>query len=589
MNVLAQDLRFGMRQLRRNPGFTAAAIFCLALGIGANTSAFSFAWGVLFRPPPVTEPNQLVQLFVEWENGLDYGSFSYPDYIDVRDRGGEVLEVLTAETAAPVHLSTGGKNERVWASMVSMNYFSGLGVPMALGRGFTSADGSAPSSAPLAVLDHRTWASRFASDPSAVGREISLNGHVFTVVGVVAERYLGMNSGLTPDIYVPLIMQAEVSPGFAFLDARGAHGISSIVGRRRQEVSFEQTQDALAGIMAQLQEEFPDSNEGKGLLVLPEAGGIHPMVRGGFVNASLLVFVVVGFVLLLACANVAGLLIARAAARRREIGIRMALGGVRSRLVRQLLAESCLLAALAGIAGLLLSIVLERTLTGSVPQTDLPIYMEYQLQPQVLLFGLILSIVTAMLFGAIPALQATRPDLIEDLKEGTPGQAGRRSSRLRQVLVVGQVVLSFVLLVSAGFVLRSLQAVNRLDPGFVAERQLVASIDLGLQGYDEPEGRAFQRDLRQRLESLPEIEAVGFARILPLNLSASQSGVVPEGHEGLSAAEVPAVDFNVVDHGYFVAAGVRLTFRTHLSGGRHCRHSASDDRQSNLRRALLAR
>jgi predicted permease len=559
MAEILQDIRYGLRQLRRGPGFTVAAVACLALGIGANTAAFSFAWSVLFSDPPIEGPERMVRLFTHWDSGLEFGSLSYPDYEDFRDRSGAVLETLAAEVLSPVHLSAGDDNQRIWAVLATMNYFSDLKVPMVVGRGFSPEDGYAPGSVPLAVLSHRAWVNRFAADPEVVGGEVLLNGHPFTVVGVSSPEFLGATPGVAGEIYVPMPMAREIQPGYDFLEQRGSHNLGFVMGRMRPDVSFERTRTELAALADELRTEFPATNEGKGLKVIPQSDALpHPMVRQGFVNAIVLVFVVVGFILLLACANVAGLLLARAASRRKEIGIRMALGGGRGRLVRQLLVESSLLAVLGGIAGFLLSVVLGRGLLAAVPPSDFPMYMEYRLQPQVLAFTLAASIFTGAVFGLLPAVRATRGDLLPDLKEGAPGHSGRGGAGLRTALVVGQVAMSLVLLVSAGFVLRSLGAISELDPGFVVDNQLIANVDLDLQGYDEAAGRDFVRDLRARLESSPQVDAVGYATILPLAFSSSSSSVVPEGYEHLTASEVPNIDRNVVDHGYFEAAGVTL-------------------------------
>jgi len=556
MSGLSRDLRYAFRQLLRNPGFALAAVACLALGIGANSSTFTFANALLLkRNPQVKEPERLVRLFIHWSSGLRLGSFSYPDYLDFRNRN-EVFTGLVAERLLPVHLSAGDRNEKIWGSIVSANYFSELGVEASLGRGFRPEEDQTPGAHPVVVLSHGLWERRFAAAPGVIGQTVVLNRRPFTIVGVAPQGFTGTNTGIASEIWAPITMAGQLNPD-SDLNARGDHWIGFVIGRLKPGVGLAQARESLNALMANLTKEYPDTNTGKSVDVYAEAeASLHPMVRSGFAGFLRVMFAVVGLILVLACANVAGLLLARALGRRREIAIRMALGAARGRLIRQLLVESSLLSLLGGAAGLLLAVWLTRLIVSFQPTTDLPLWIDTSIDLRVLGFTFFAAVAAGILFGLAPALQTTRQGLVPSLKEGSP--QGGRSTRLRNVLVVGQVALSAGLLVAAGLAVRSLQKAQSIDPGFNPDNQLVAALDLDLQGYDEAAGREFQRRLRERMSSLPGVAAVGLARDVPLQLSSSQRGTVPEGYVTPPGAANPSIDYNVVDYGYFEAMGVAI-------------------------------
>jgi predicted permease len=558
MDELRQDFRYAFRQLIRNRGFTLAAVLCIALGIGANAATFSIADALLFKTADVDDPDRLVRLYVNWSSGLQHASFSYPDYVDLRDQRSDVFAGLVATSTGPFHLSTGEGTSVVWGSIVSGNYFSELGVRLALGRGFAPEESRTPGTHAVAVLSYGLWQSRFGGVPDIVGRQITLNGHPFTVVGVADEGFRGTDKGIAAQIWAPMMMQQTLVPGANLLEARGRHWISPVIGRMKPGVSVQQAEAAANAFMTRLAAVHPDSNTGKGVEVFPEAAsGLHPAVRGGFVGFISMMFAVVGFILLLACANVAGLLLARFASRYKEIGVRLALGANRWRLVRQLLTESLLLATLAGLAGLALGAGLLRLVASFRPPTDFPLDLGASMDLRVVGFAFLAAAVTCVLFGLVPALSSARLDVVSSLKEGSRGSGGH-TSRLRQALVVGQVALSLVLLLGAGLAVRSLNNARQLDLGFEPDGQLVAIMDLGLQGYDETRARQFRKSLRQRVESWPGVEAVGFAEVLPLHFASQQNGAVPEGFEVADGEDSPSIDYNVVDEGYFEAMGIPM-------------------------------
>lgn len=557
MHDLLKDIRYAVRKLKSNPGFAIAAILCVALGIGANTATFSIADAILFKSTNVEDPESIVRLFVNWSSGLKHASFSYPDYADLRDRN-DVFDGLVAETIRPFHLSTGESNERVWGSVVSGNYFSVLGIDLALGRGFAPEEDQTPGTHPVVVLSHGLWQSRFGGARDIIGRDIFLNSREFTVIGITEEGFLGTNAGLATALWAPIMMLEQLWPGANRLEQRGNHWINPVIGRLKPGVSMEQALAASNAVMAQLTEEFPDSNEGKTLEAFSDSkSSLHPMVRDGFKGFMLLVFVVVGFILVLACANVAGLLLARFAAREKEIGIRLAVGVGRARLVRQLFAESLVLSFIAGAIGLALAYFLVRFVGSFSPPSDFPFSIDMGINLRILGFTFLATLFTGVLFGLAPALTAARQDFMRSLREGT-SSAGGRVSKMRQVLVVGQLALSLMLLVGAGLATRGLDNARKLDLGFNPENQFVASLDLALQGYEEADGIEFRRALRRRLEAWPDVVAVGFADVIPLNLASQQNGAVPDGFVVPEGESSPSIDYNTVDHGYFDAIGVPI-------------------------------
>lgn len=555
MKDLVRDLRYGLRQLWKSPVLTLAAVLCIALGIGANSATFSIANAILWRQSMVREPDRLVRIFVTWSSGLKYGSFSYPDYLDVRDKN-DVFAGLVANSIMPFHLTAGDRNERVWGAVVSGNYFSELGLNPELGRNFLPEEDSTPGGHPVAVISDGLWQRRFGADRSVIGRTVLLNARPYTIIGVAPRGFYGTNTGLGQEIWVPITMTGQLGDARRSLTSRGNHWIQPIIGRLKPGVTIEQASASVNNLVAHLAEEYPNTNKGTSAQLLWDAdSSLHPMVRDGFVKFMRLMFGVVGVILLLSCTNVAGLLLARSSSRRKEIGIRMALGADRPRLIRQLLAESVLLSLFAGGVGLLLAGWLTRLVQSFSPPSDLPIRLEIGLDWSLLAFTFAVTVVTGVLFGLTPALSTTKTDLVTVLKEGNPVQLAG-ASRLRRILVAGQVALSLALLIAASLVVRSLQNARNLDPGFNPDNQLVGTLDLGLQQYDEAKGRQFIRTLRDRLKNLPGVQAVGFADNLPLNLSSSQTSARPEGYTPPRNANDPSIDFATVDYGYFAAMAI---------------------------------
>jgi putative ABC transport system permease protein len=555
MDSLLHDLRFAWRQMAKAPGLTLAMVACLVVGISANTVTFSITRSLLFPPSQLRDPGRLVRFFVE-RSDLKFGSFSYPDYKDLREQC-PAFSGIAVEAPTPLHISLEGQSERFWGALVSENYFQTLGVQLVRGRPFDLEADVPPRARPVVVISNGFWQRRFAGDPQVLGRSLYLNGHPFTVIGVAAEGFTGINVGLESELWVPISTLAVTAPA-QDLAARGEGWIGAVAGRLAPGVTLGAARAQVAAAMSRLQKDYPATNAGKAAALYPEASAsLNPTVRGAFVAFLGLLFAIVGLVLLLACSNVAGLLMARSASRRREIAVRLALGVGRGRLVRQLLTESLVLAVIAGALGLLTSLAAMRAIQSFRPPVDLPFAILPQLDLGALAFTLVVAVATGVLFGLAPALQATRTDLVGALKQDTPG-GGSGSSWFRKTLVVGQVCLTMVLLVCASMALEGFRNVHSVDLGFRPDHLLLASVDLDLQGYPKPAQRQFMRTLEQRLAALPGVTAIGLTTNIPLSLTRPQEFVRPEGFEVPKGEDLPLVSFAAVSAGYFTAMGTPL-------------------------------
>ncbi len=530
-------------------------------------------------------------MYLSYNTGLRFGSWSYPDLVDMTETTGEVFSHVTANAIGVFSFSGGGgPARRLFGSYVTGNYFEALGIQPWLGRAFLPEEDVTEGTHPVAVLAHSFWQDSFGPDPDIVGQSFLLNGQEISVIGVAPAAFRGADTAIGTALWIPFNMEPPLTPSGSNLERRGNHWISSAIGRLRPGATPEQAKAAVDAYYERTQEIYPDTNTGLTIDIYSESeAALHPAIRGGFVAMLSLLSAVVGFVLLLACANVAGLLVARSSARQREMGIiRLALGAGRGRLVRQLLTESLALAALGGGLGLLLGTFLIGLVQAFQPPTELPLDINIAMDSSVLGATFLVTLVTGLLFGLAPALMASRHDLVGTIKEGTPA-AGARASRLRQGLVVGQVALCLVLLIAAGMVLRSLQQVRALDIGFEPGNMVTASIDPALQGYQVDELPVFFDELRRQLLAQPGIEAVGYGQAMPLSLMNSQRGVLPEGYQVPEGQDRPSIDYNEADQGYFAAMGIPDPARTRLRGLRRCRQRARGDRQPGFCRSLLAR
>lgn len=496
MSTLVQDFRFGLRLLLRSPGFAAAAILALALGIGANSTIFSWIKGTLLNPiPGVSHAGEYVEL-----TGL-----SYPDYVDLRDRN-HSLSALIASDLYPMELTGNENPQNVWGAISTANYFDGLGVRPILGRGFLPEEGDEPDGAPVAVLSYHLWKMRFAGERSVIGRVIQINKHPYTVIGVTPPDFVGTHAGLQADLWVPTSMVEQLH-NLDLLPARGDTWLLPF-GRLKPGVTREQAQAEMNVLMQQIVRQHPNSHEGDNSITL------YPLWRAPFgvndyIHRTLfLLFALSGVVLLLACANVANLLLVRSLGRRHEMAIRLSIGATRGRLIRQLLAESLIIALCAGCLAMMSTIWTAKTLGAFVPASGLPIAMNLHAGGTVLLATLIISLATTVLFGILPAFRSSALEPVAVLKEeSTATGGGLHKARLSSVLVVAQVAMSLFLLVSAGLFIRSIGAARNFNPGFNPHNLLLYSYDLRPAGYNSQAGIEFDRQLLAKLDSLPGIQS----------------------------------------------------------------------------------
>jgi predicted permease len=560
MDGLFQDLRYGVRMLLRSPGFTAVAVLALALGIGANAAIFSLINTVLLRPlPAVPDPDRLVATIVTSGAG-SYNNLSYPDYLDYRERN-DVFSGMLGHSLISVALGHGGQNDLLWGEIVTGDYFSVLGATPTLGRGFLPEEYRGEGSHPVVVIGHSLWQRRFASDPRIVGGTLTLNGRDFTVVGVAPAGFTGTEFALGMDLWVPIMMHDTVMPGSDDLITNRERRWMKTIARLNPGVTIPQASAAMAIASERLAREHPDTNRGVSMSVVAERQGQFPSEAwGGISVGAFVALAVVGLVLLVACANVANLLLARAAARRREIGIRLALGAGRFRLVRQFLTEGLFLALLGGCGAVLLTLWVSDLLLSFHPPIPFNLALDYTPDGRVLLFTGAVSVLTAVIFGLAPALHASNPELVPLLK-GEGGRAGAKRGRpsLRSLLVVGQVGLSLVVLVSAGLFLKSLKNAATIDPGFRTKDILVTSFDLGLLGYTEEKGRAFQSELKRRVEALPGVASAALLDDLPLDYNWNTTGpILADGQPAPADGRGIYGLVGVVTPGLFETLGIPL-------------------------------
>ncbi|HSE96887.1 MAG TPA: ABC transporter permease [Blastocatellia bacterium] len=554
IETLLQDMRYGLRMLARSPGFTTVAVLSLALGIGANTAIFSLVNTALLRPLPVERPEQLVSLTSKGSRSSQQFAypFSYPNYRDFRDRN-EVFAGLIGYRFAPLSLSHDGINERVWSYLVTGNYFEVLGVKPALGRLLSPDDDRMPGAHPLTVISYQCWQQRFGAAPDIIGKNVIANGRSYTVVGVAPRGFFGTEIIAAPELWFPMAMQAQIEMGSDYLENRGAE-TTLVQGRLKPGVSVEQAETVLNSIALQLEAEYPNENEGK-RVGLASAGMMGGRARGPVLGFTGLLMVVVAFVLLLACTNLANLLLARAAERRKEIAVRLALGAGRGRLVGQLMVESMMLAVGSGVIGLLLAYWLVELAPALKPPVDVPFVIDLHIDYRVLIFTCLISVTTGVLFGLLPALQTTRVDLLTALKDET-SFIGYRRSWWKSGLIVLQVALSLVLLIGGGLMLRALQRAQTVDLGFNPQNAVEVAFDLRLQGYDSVRGREFQKILIERVRALPGVEHAGIVDLAPVDLHFGRSRIFIEGKP--AERNAPVAMTSRTGPAYFQAMGTRL-------------------------------
>jgi predicted permease len=544
------DLRYSLRALLKHRTFTLAALLTLALGIGINTSIFTLLYSVAFRPLPVKDADRVVNVhqilkgeFSREVNG-NVAMLSYPEYLSYRDRVAS-LSGLAASADAELYLG-GNDVEKINGLMVSDNYFALLGGGSVYGRTFFDKECQAPLQCPVAVLSHSFWQRRFGSDPGVIGSSLTLNRQRFTVLGVAAQDFHGAEITI-PDVWIPLTMQPALMPERNLLDVADCSWLN-VVGRLKDGVSLQQARAEMQLVATRMDQNYVGRKTT--VDVMPGSYLNSPEVRDEGLPVAILVMATVGLVLLIACANVSNLMLARAATRRKEIALRLALGASRWRLIRLLLTESLLLAVLGGLAGLLLAVSLPPVLLSLIPEAGLDV----DFKPNATVFGymFLISLVTGVVFGLAPAIESTKLNLIDALKATRSTASRPRISvpRLRNVLVIGQIAVSLVLLIGAGLFVRGLQRARSTDLGFDQKTLVVMSLDLTTQGYDEARAATLYAQLSERLKALPSIKSVSLAQVAPF-AGVRETTIDIEG--GGSSLSVGA---NEVSAEYFQTLGV---------------------------------
>ncbi|MFP5230280.1 MAG: ABC transporter permease [Acidobacteriota bacterium] len=567
MGNFVQDIRYTIRTLLRAPGFSAVVILSIALAVAANATVFSVANGLLWGVLPVRDPGSMV-MFSEGN------SFSYPDYLDYRDQTAAVFEggVAAHFPLVPASIGGSGEPERVWGQSVSGNFFSVLGVPMALGRFIEPADDTI-ARGHVVVLSNGLWRRRFAGDSSIINRDIVLNGRHYTVVGVAPAGFYGVDHGINSDFWVPLAVAGQMMPDLTTGagDLRTARDDQWLMldARLKPGVSRAQAGVALNTIKQRLDDTWHKDDKTHEKITLQSAGGLIAGSATPAYTLMAVLMVVTGLVLLVACANVANLLLARATGRQKEIAIRLAIGAGRRQLVRQLLIESVLLSLAGALGGFLLAAAAARAISSFRLPLPMPISFNFNVDTRVAVFTLGLALATALLFGLLPALRASRPDLVGSLKDNPGGFLGGGRSRMRSTLVVVQVALSLVLLATAGLFLRSLGKASSIDIGFRPTHLLVMSMDPKLQNYSHDKTVQFLAQLHDRVAALPGVRSVSFVGDVPLSLGATMNSFNADAAKDHPAQKVNAI-VDTVGDGYFETMGIPLlrgrAFTLHTDG-----------------------
>ena len=581
MENMLQDIRFGLRTLGKNPGFTIVAILTLALGIGANAAIFSLTDQVLLRLLPVERPRELVVLT---SPGVNHGrvwsdieggpSFSYPMYKDLRDRN-EVFAGLLASFHAQVNVAGQGQSQLADGMLVSGNYFEVLGVRPFLGRVLTAQDETALGANPVTVLSYGYWARHFGSDPNILNKQLAVNGNSLTVVGVARPGFTGVQVGLIPDVFIPITMKAQMTPNWDGLADRNDHWVT-MLGRLKPRISATKAQAGLAPLYRTLLEsEAPalklsskDQQQFLNRKLVVETGAHgRPILQHDAGQPLLVLMAMVGLVLLIACANLAGLLIARGEGRQREIALRLALGAGRVRLVRQLMTESLLLAMAGGAAGLALASWTLNVIVNSIPENEGASGLTTQLDYRVLIFACVVSLVTGILFGLAPAIRATRTDLQSVLKDqGVNVSGGKANVRVRKSLMISQIALTAVLLAAAGLFAHSLLNLKTQDLGVRPDHVLEFSISPELNRYTPPQAIALTDRIRNSIETLPGVRSVSASEIPMLADSNSSANITVQGYNAQEDEDMD-VDQNWVGPNFLATMGIPLLNGREFSEG----------------------
>jgi len=549
MTSFWQDVRYSLRMIVKTPGYAAVVILTLALGIGANTTIFSWINSTLLNPiPGLAKPSEVVSLSLSRPSENPF-PFTYPDLLAMRD-GQRSFAGITASGTVPMSLTGSDKPQRIWGTVATANYFTVLGIQPVLGRGFLPADDEKPGGAPIVVISHRLWQTHFAGNPDIVGHTIEINQRSYTIVGVAPAVFQGTQTGLRSEIWVPIMMvQQLMEQGDLIHDHH--YFWMSVLGRLKPGVAPQQAQEEMTLRLKPEVSNYPEEHKGH------ESVTAYPLWRSPdgvnriFSMLLPMLMSIAGFVLLLACANVANLMLVRSMARRREIAIRMSLGASRWRLVRQSLIESFVLALAGGAAASFITLWTSGTLAKFLPVTDYPISLNIQTDRAVLFATLVISLLTGLIFGILPALRSSGHAPVGVLKEDAGSvSSGLHKARLAGGLVVAQISLSLLLLVCAGLFIRSFLSAQQIDPGFKTHNVLIASYDLFTGGYSREAGAEFDRQLVAKLEALPGIQSVALSNRVPMGFPQGSTSVKPEGYVQQANESMETQD-SIVTPNYF--------------------------------------
>ncbi len=565
MTNIAQDIRYALRGLRKAPAFAIIAVVTLALGIGANTAIFTVVNAVFFHPIPVHDPKSLVEIFTVDQRrflGLgDNNNFpnSYPNAQDIQKRA-QSFSGVTIYTFTPVSMTINGQPDQFFAQLTSGNFFDVLGVPAAMGRTFRPEEDGEPGAGPVIVLNHGFWERRFASNPGVIGQSVLVNGQGFTIIGVAPKGFQGTGVIGGPDMWIPMSMHDQILTGFVktLFNERRFLGFNT-VARFKDGARPEQARAELRAIASDLEQAFPLANKGRSFTFQPLLeSSIAPNQRNLFQRAGALLMVVVGIVLVIACFNIANLLLARAAGRKREISIRVAIGASRSRIITQLLTEAMVLAIAGGSLGLLLAYV-GRELMWKFRPPGLPDSgLDLSLDSHVLIFTILVALGTGLLFGLAPALQSSRPDLISELKERAGNDPRRGRFNVRDVMISLQVAVCLIALVGAGLFLVSLHNAHEMDAGFDTHNLAMLTFDLGAMNYDTVRAREFERRALEAAQNTPGVKAAALSNTVPLFNGGFGRTLFREGEDTNNGQSGHVSQVSVVSPEYLQAMGIPM-------------------------------
>jgi len=587
-STLLQDARYALRTLRQQPGFTLVATLSLAVGIGLNTAIFAVVDNLLFRPLPFERPETLVSVYTSDERGSNFGSTSYPDFLDL-STGTSPFEHLLGHAMMFAAVGISGDNRLALGEVVTTNYFTALGVRPVVGRAFAPDDDKGEGGHAVTVISERLWRKSFGSRTDVAGATLFIKNKPYTVIGVAPEAFNGMMPGVSAELWVPVSMVDDVEPagqidvvpsatGTTRLQQRGNRWMF-VKGRLREGVTAAQAQAALVPVMAGLAKAFPVSNRERQLTVVP-AGNVrfHPDVDKTLRPVSAVLMGAVGLVLLIACANLANMLLARGVSRTREMALRSALGAGRARLIRQMVVESLLLSAAGGALGLLLAIWATSALAAVSLPLEIPLAFDLKIDWRLAAFASAVSIVTGLAFGVLPALRASKPNLVSALKDATAQASSGRRFGLRQGLVVLQVAVSVVLIVGGFLLSRSVRAAFDMTPGFKTGGLVAATVSMDLLGYTEGQATQFFERAMTSVQRLPGVESVAFSERLPFSPNQHRTSIVVDGRPELTPPNGASVDTTRVSAGYFGTLGVPLV---------RGRHFDSRDTPDSTRAAII--